>query len=197
MSSSQRAYAQRNTNLTQIQPLYIGPMNNLNVSGAAVYVLDLSSVQTKHLAQATYYVDLSDLDVSGNPVDYSGVFRFDNSGNAINIINFGVNVPLDAAYNPGFEFTIFFKNPDVSRITQGIGPVPLLTLGLVALNGAPYPYTVSPPVPWMEAPPGTISQSITFKSDGTNYNVVSSGPAGWLGPIALTVLLRGTEVFQI
>jgi hypothetical protein len=186
MTSVQRAYSQRNTNLTQIVPKLIGNSGHIpspiaDISGVSLYLLDLPNVQN---AGGVYYVDLNGVDASGNPIDVSGLFDTDKA----NIVNFGVNVPFPASYSPGLEFTIFFKNPPLDRVTQGIGPIPLLTLGLVALDGAPIPYIVSPPIPWLSGP--NIAQSLTFKSDGTAYNVTSSGPAGWYGVPVLSILLN-------
>jgi hypothetical protein len=100
-----------------------------------------------------------------------------------------INAPVDPAFYPGFEFSIFFKNPPIDRVT--VSP-PLLTTGILSLEGAPLPYITCPPVPWLTAP--NIVPSITLKSDGANFNVVSSGPAGWLGLPALTILLNTTIV---
>jgi hypothetical protein len=54
-------------------------------------------------------------------------------------------------------------------------------------GGPPIPYIVSPPFPSVLAE--NINPSITFKSDGTTFNVVASGPAGWMGVPALSVIL--------
>jgi hypothetical protein len=127
-----------------------------------------------------YYVDLSSVDASGNLLHIGGEL---NGG--ANNINFAVNVPFNAAYAPGLEFTIFFKNPPLNRVTRGFETLPLLTIGLVDLNGAPFPYMYSAPVPWDFAP---TSCSLTFKSDGSGYSVTGAGPV-WYGPALIGILL--------
>ena len=186
MSSVQRAYAQRNTNNTQLTPVFGGTLSEggpFDISGAAYYTLDLTNVQN---VGGVYYVDLSGVDSSGNILDLSG--QFIANSNSINNVNFAINVPLAASYAPGLEFTIFFKNMPYDRFSG----IPLLTIGIISLDGAPYPYILSPPVPTLLAP--NIFQNVTFKSDGTNYNVVSSGPAGWMGIYLLSTLVASLSL---
>jgi hypothetical protein len=97
------------------------------------------------------------------------------------MIMFALYVPFNPAHEPGLDFTIFFKNVQLNDF-------PLLSLGLVSLDGAPIPQIASPPLPQMTGP--DISNSLTFKSDGTKYNVVSSGPAGWLGAFGLASIIN-------
>ena len=182
MSSAQRLYAQRSsTNLTQIIPTYLTTLTNslapVDLSGCVTYVLNMPNVQR---VGGVYYIDLSSVDTSGNLLDVGGQLN-----EAANNINFAINVPFNPGYAPGLEFTIFFKNPPFDRLTVGLGPIPLLTIGIVALDGSGFPYMYSAPVPWALGP---ISYSITFKSDGTGYNVVSSGPV-WYGPAVMGILL--------
>ena len=167
-------------NLTQIIPEFdsilpnIGGMGApLDISGSSVYILNLPKVQS---TGGVFYVDLSGNDASGNVLDFSGVIVANS--NTAYIINFVVNVPFPASYAPGLEFTIFFKNIPYSTI-----PNPFVTIGIlspesISLGAPPIPYIFSPPVPSFIA---NVSNSLTFKSDGTQYNIVSSGPAGWLG----------------
>ena len=178
--SVQRAYAQRNGNNNQIIPVYAGMLPNTFINNCAVYTLNLPTVQN---VKGIYYVDLSGVDLSGNLLDVAGTFQsLDLSSNSINIIAFAINVPAPASYYPGLEFTIFFKNIPFDRLINQI-----LTIGIVSFSGAPIPYIVCPPVPAAIAP---VSPSITLKSDGSDYNVVSSGPAGWMGAPALGVILN-------
>ena len=130
-------------------------------------------------------MDMSGVDLSGNYLDLSG--EFVASDKRINIITFRVNIPPIASYATGTEFTIFFKNIPYERFNAG--PYPLLTIGIVssAVGDAPWPYILSPPLPTTFAL--TQHQSVTFKSDGTNYSVVSSGPAGWVGPYLMALLV--------
>ena len=189
MSSVQRAYVQRNNNVTQLVPEPAGYINEggpFDISGSAVYTLNLPRADLR--TTGIYYVDLSGVDTSGNLLDLSGLlFPIDISGNnPINILNFVVNVPLEASYVPGLEFTIFFKNIPYNRFNIA----PLLTIGIVNSNGIPFPYILSPPFPPVASiQPNVINQSVTFKSDGTNYNVSASGPAGWMGLPALLNIL--------
>jgi hypothetical protein len=146
------------------------------------------------LEGASYYVDLSAKDTSGNFLDLSGyVYANDVSAS---IINFVVDFPtaLSTPYT-GLEFTIFFKNPPLERVPFTLlGPgVPLLTIGLIDLTGpGPLPYIVSPLAPWLySVSPSVprIANSITFKNDGSRYNVISSGPAGFLGLYLFSFIL--------
>ena len=192
--SIQRAYAQRNNNVSQLVPVFNNYLEELgppvDLSGAAAYTLNLPTVE---FVRGVYYVDLSGNDSSGNPLDVTGVLKGIDTGGPIpliNIINFAVNVPVSAAVYPGLEFTIAFKNIPYDRLTES----PLLIIGVVALSSTgtspstpPIPYIVSPPVPAAIA--SNINQSITMKSDGTNWNVCSSGPAGWMGLPALVAVL--------
>jgi hypothetical protein len=191
MSSVKRGYAQRNhnvthNNLTQLVPQFVDILPETDISGASLYDLTIPNVQ---FTNSVYYVDLSGVDLSGNLLNVDGKFYpFFPSGNTntpINIITFTVTIPVPASHYPGLEFTIFFKNIPFNRI-EGI---PLLTIGIIeqSYEGPPIPYIVSPPFP--SAVGQNVFPSITMKSDGTNYNVVSSGPAGWMGVPALSVVL--------
>ena len=188
--SIQRSFATRNNNVTQLTPEYSGILanvSNFDISGAAVYTLNIPDAQ---YIGGIYYVDLSGIDLSGNLLNFDGqLHALDVSGanpeSYINIINFAINVPESAKNYPGLEITIFFKNIPYDRI-DSYGP-PLLTIGLLKVDGAPIPYIVSPPVPSILGP--RIHQSITLKNDNRTFNVVSSGPAGWLGLPALSAIL--------
>lgn len=178
-----RSFAQRNNNVTQIIPQYVNYLSRQNfpsydVSGA-IYALSLPHVKD---AGGVYYVDMSEVDLSGNSIDYTG--RFDISGGStyFPLVNFVLDTQLPAT--PGLEFTIFFKNIPFDRIASE-GGNPLLTIGLMS-GDAPSPYILSPPVPALMG--ANVFPSITFKNDGTNFNVASSGPAGWLGPFALAAV---------
>jgi hypothetical protein len=185
--SVQRSIAQRNNNNSQIIPEYVEILPNTNSSGAALYTLSLPDVQH---TKGIFYVDMGGRDTSGNLLNLDGEFypltnssgSFINSSGVINIVTFGIDVPEPASYRPGLEFTIFFKNIPYGRLDT-----PLLTIGLVSLGSmAPIPYIVSPPFPTAI---GDVHASVTLKSDGTNYSVVSSGPAGWMGVPALSLIL--------
>ena len=190
MTSVLRYTSQRNTNSTQIVPVYGGILPQggpFDLSGSAYYTLNLSKVQ---YSGGSFYVDLSDKDASGNPLDFSG--RFLSGGNSIAVVNFVVTVDIPASYATNMEFTIFFKNIPYSSIGAP------LTIGLLAPeallgDAPPYPYILSAPAPPLIAP--FIFPSLTMKSDGTNYTVVSSGPAGWMGIYLLAILVSSLGVF--
>ena len=187
MSSIQRTYKQRSgTNLTQIIPVFqttvtvpFAPIFEL--SGTPIYTLNIPQVQN---IGGSYWVDLSGLDSNGNLLDISGSIQ--TSRSSATIINFQVVIPYPASRAPGLEFTIFFKNPPFNRFVPGL---PLFAVGIVSSDSyaPPFPIAVSPPVPWLISQ--SISQSVTYKSDGTNYNISSSGPAGWMGIFVLAALL--------
>jgi len=192
MTSIARSFAQRNTNSSQIIPVFEGTMTDIfgdlsgtpfgdlsgspfgDLSGAAYYTLNLPKVQS---TGGSFFVDLDGVDASGNLIDLNGSYVA--GGGYIYNTNFIVNVPIDAAYVTNMEFTIFFKN-----FTRFNGP---FTIGIISTSGAPFPYTFSPPVPVIF---GYTSPSITFKSDGTQYTAVASGPAGWLGPYLIASLVN-------
>jgi hypothetical protein len=190
MSSTQRAYAQRNNNVTTLTPEFVttlpdisgeeGPIGvSIAITGAPVYALTLPSVYVGGI----YTVDLIDLS--------SGTF--DASGREINIVLFTVNVPFNPAVYPGHEFTIFFKNlPEANSFS------PIFTVGIIAndfLFGgpAPFPYIFSPPLPVLLTE--DLTQSVTFKSDGVRMSVVSSGPAGWVGLFSLYATMLSLPLF--
>jgi len=188
MSSVARSFAQRNNNITKLVPKYV---YSGSFSGAGAYDLSgtayMLNMPNLHNGGGIYYVDMSGVDLSGNLLDYTGRFTFNISGSPnIPFIGFSVNVPYPASYVPGLEFTIFFKNVPYDRISNEFGGPPILTIGLGSFEGLPVPIILSPPVPTLIAP--NIVQSLTFKSDGSNFNVVSSGPAGWLGIAAFVAL---------
>lgn len=187
MTSVLTNYAQRNNNVTQIIPQLLGPIPDISgtffdLSNVSCYVLNLPAVQN---TGGVYFVDLNGVDTDGNLLNIEGLIS-SMSDLSANNINFGINVPFNASYAPGLEFTIFFKNLPYDRLFSD-GPAPLFTIGIVALDGAPFPYMLSPPLPVIFGP--AIYNSVTFKSDGTNYNIVSAGPAGWLGDAAFALLL--------
>ena len=194
MSSASRHYAQRNTNNTQLIPQFYdnisydfsspNPFNitfPIDISGVANYTLNLPNVQN---VGGVYFVDMSGVDLSGDLLDLSGQFVATTNDNRINMIMFSVNIPPVASYVTGTEFTIFFKNMPYNRFLPDI---PLVTIGINFSPGFPAPYILSPPLPAILGP--AIYNSVTFKSDGTNYNVVSSGPAGWIGPGLMVALV--------
>ena len=92
---------------------------------------------------------------------------------------FNINTSINASYYPGSEFTIFFKNPTNNG---------LFSIGITKDITEDVSYIYSPPLAWNYSPPDS-SQSITFKSDGTTFNVMASGPAGWMGIGLLSVIL--------
>ena len=188
MTSVVRSFAQRNNNVTQITPQFVGILPNTDISGAALYALNIPGTNVQN-PNGVYFVDLSGVDMSGSLLNVGGLFYpFVPNGlslTPISIVTFAVNAPVQASYFPGMEITIFFKNVPFNRLP---GP-PLLTLGIVSQidMGPPFPYIVSPPFPSLIG--ANVYPSITLKSDGSNFNVVSSGPAGWMGIPALSVVL--------
>jgi hypothetical protein len=186
--STLRRYAQRNNNVTKIVPEYVGLLPDTNITDCVVYSLTIPKSQ---FVGGIYVVDLSGVDASGNLLNVDGRFSevTVESEFTIHTVAFVVNIPTPADIYPGLEFTLFFKNPPIDRLIDN----PFLTIGLVSptVDFIPVPYIMSPPFPPLAAP--TSSSSVTFKSDGTNFNVVSSGPAGWLGVPALSAILAAYQ----
>jgi hypothetical protein len=184
MTSVVRNFAQRNTNSSQIIPVYEGTTNSGfgpfgDLSGVAYYTLDLPTVQ---YTGGSYFVDLNGLDASGNLINVSG--QYQAGAGYIHNTNFIINVPIEASFVPNLEFTIFFKNIPFNRLG-----FPAFTVGILSSGSNPIPYTFSPPVPSLVSN-NTASPNITFKSDGTRYTAVASGPAGWLGPYLIAFLVN-------
>jgi hypothetical protein len=186
--SVQRYFAQRNTNVTQIVPeKYPDTLSFFNINNASIYTLNITNAQ---YVGGIYYVDLSAPDSSGNTLDVSGTFASlsDPSGN-IPIILFAINVETPASAYPGLELTVSFKNIPYDLLPG----IPLLTIGLISASSLagdtiPLPYIVSPPFPPIAGQ--SISPNITLKSDGDNFDVAASGPAGWFGAPALAAILQ-------
>jgi len=192
MSSVTRSYAQRNNNITQIIPEFLrnseagGPVD---ISDARIYSLTLPNVA---ITGGVFYVDLAGNDLTGNPIDGAGRITPGIGANSASIVLFVVNQPTNPMYYPGLEYTIFFRNLPIN--ITGAGPLPLFTIGMLSdmpqFNDPPnvIPYILSPLIPYVLTA-ATNSQSITYKSDGEDFNVTGSGPAGWLGIGAFIYLL--------
>lgn len=195
MSSVKSAFAQRNNNITQIVPLFVSvlnqdPLEPSGITNASVYQLDITDSQFKH---GIYYVDMAGNDTEGDQLSYDGDFYPINpvlDPFTISTILFIVNVDTVASYYPGQELTIFFKNLPFERI-EDLKDNPLVTIGIIKSDGIPLPYICSPPFPPFTG--SDISPSVTFKSDASNFNVMSSGPAGWFGVPALAAILTAYQ----
>jgi hypothetical protein len=185
MTSVLRSFAQKNRNTTQIIPTYGGLGDTdfpFDLSGSTYYVLHMPNVNQ---IGGSYSVDMAGLDGSGNLLNFDG--RFYANDIYIYNINFIIDVPIPASSVPNSEFTIYFKNIPYNNFE---GP-PLLTIGLLSQTDS-YPYIMSPPLPSLfgnNQPP-----SITMKSDGDNWVVVSSGPAGWVGIYLLGTLIGNMNI---
>lgn len=183
--SVQRRFAQRNNNITTLVPVrYSENLSFQNISNAAIYILNISNLEN---TGGIYNVDLSSVDSSGNAIDYNGSFTTLNPSEAsIPIICFVLNIDTNPAIYPGLQFTLSFKN----ILNNSPGPFP--TIGILSASSLqeetiPFPYIVSPPFPTLAGV--NISPNITLKSDGDNFDVVASGPAGWFGVPALSTIL--------
>lgn len=194
--SVQRTFAQHNNNKTSLLPVrFSEDLSGGNITNAAIYTINISKAE---YVGGIHIVDLSQPDSSGNILDLSGTFASftDISGfiPSIPIVCFVLNIDTVASAYPGKEITIFFKNIPFQLLS-----IPFLTIGIMASSfiteeTIPLPYIVSPPFPPLV---GTgISPSITLKSDGDKFNVVSSGPAGWLGVPALSAILSVFQAFS-
>lgn len=182
MTSVQTRFAQRNSNNNQLIPVrYPNDLSFFNITNAAIYTLNITNAQ---YTGGMFYVDITENDADGNPLNLDGTFAAlaGSPPPEIPIIIFAVNIDIDPAVYPGFEIPLFFRNlPNLTTI--GIISASSLTGDTV-----PLPFIVSPPFPGRIV--GTnISQNIRFKSDGENFDVVSSGPAGWFGVPALATIL--------
>jgi hypothetical protein len=192
--SVQRSYAQRNGNLTQLIPrIYPETLTFDNISDCAVYTLNISKA---HFVGGNYYVDLCGVDFSGNALNFDGRFgTIIESEASIPIIVFAIDVDTVPSVYTGLDFTIFFKNlPTLDTLDI---PIPLLTIGIISASSLveetiPLPYIVSPPFPPVAGI--NISPNITLKSDGDNFDVVASGPAGWFGVPALAAILQAYNI---
>ncbi len=84
--SVQRAYSQRNTNIKKLVPVFmeksdcqtpIAPLTQVSH-----YQLNITNLQN---TKGIYYVDLSDVDSSGNPLDFTGAVNTPTTSNMANI----------------------------------------------------------------------------------------------------------------
>lgn len=183
-----RSYYQRNNNNTQLIPEFVDVLpSNAFMSNSSLYSLTLSNVQ---YTGGIYFVDMSQADTLGNSINYNGIISTPaiSTYNIYNV-NFTINVSAPATSYPGLEFTVYFKNIPYNTLSNE----PLLSIGILSSGGPPVPYILSPPFPSLFGV--NANPSITLKSDGTNYNVISSGPAGWMGLPALLTILTGYGEF--
>jgi hypothetical protein len=193
--SIQRTYAQRNNTNTNLSPEFsyalgpLGPGLQFDLSGSSLYTLNIEDVPANG---SIYYVDVGGKDSNGHPLhvngnlySLTGLFGGPNTA-FINNINFAIHTHFDPSYYPGLEFTIFFKNIPYQRLSNRF-----LSIGIASESEEPIlPFIVSPPYPSLPVIGGLVqNQSVTFKSDGKQMNVVASGPAGWLGLPALAAIL--------
>jgi hypothetical protein len=179
----------------------------IDVSGVSYYSLNLETASAKTpYAGQTYYVDMAGVDNRGSNIDLSGLWISSNAGgggssNFTAFAGFGVKTTVPATKAPGSEFTVFFTNfPPLVLHTYSSSnhsPIPV-SIGLLPQNLSNFessaPYLYCPPGPQLfgnfQAGANLVtSPSVTFKSDGNNYNVVSSGPASWLGLFNFVAIL--------
>jgi hypothetical protein len=186
--SVHRSFAQRNNNVTTIVPeRFPESFSEINITGAAIYTLRINKA---HYVGGSYCVDLSAPDSDGNALDFSGVFEsMTTSDRTIPIILFVVEIDTVAAIYPGLECPLSFKNmPFLESSTT----FPFITIGIMSAaafteEAPPMPYIVSPPFPPFLGRNAT--PNLTYKSNGSHFEVSSSGPAGWMGVPALSVIL--------
>jgi len=187
--SVHRSFAQRNNNVTTIVPeRFSESLTFNNITGAAIYTLRINKA---HYVGGSYCVDLSAPDSDGNALDFSGVFEsIVTSDNTIPIILFVVEIDTVAAIYPGLECPLSFKNmPFLESFSTTF---PFITIGIMSdasfmEEAPPMPYIVSPPFPPFLGRNAT--PNLTYKSNGSHFEVTSSGPAGWMGVPALSVIL--------
>jgi hypothetical protein len=180
--SVQRSFAQRNNNNTKLVPVrYSDTLSFANITNAAIYTLNITNA---HLTKGMYYVDLDDYDSSGNSIDLNGTFTSlqNPSGDTLPIVCFVLNIETSASAYPGLEIPISFKTTSNPFLTIGI-----LSASSLQAETIPLPYIVSPPFPPTAG--YNISPNITLRSDGDNFDVAASGPAGWMGVPALSFIL--------
>lgn len=187
--SVHRSFAQRNNNVTKIVPeRFTDTLSFNNITDAVIYRLPINKA---HYVGGTYYVDLSAPDAAGNALDFSGVFEsIITSGATIPIILFVIQIDTVASAYPGLEFMLSFKNMPFNESFTTSFPFP--TIGILSASSfeeetIPLPYIVSPPFP--QTAGLRINSTLTYKSNGEDFDVASSGPAGWMGVPALSVIL--------
>ena len=167
MSSVQRSYAQRNTNVVEVVP-------TLATSGYwnGYYLLNIDPRYG-----SVFNVTL-DASTQGYPITFTeGNCRLNNRGQiptgpqTVPVVYF-VNIvdPKVAALYPGLEYTINFTWTEVISTQTCIDIYPNATLTSY------YDYDMLSPVGGYAS---FYTQSITLKSDGKNFNVIASGPSSW------------------
>ena len=186
--SVHRSFAQRNNNVTTIVPERLDTLSVNNISDAAIYRL---SINKAHYVGGSYCVDLSAPDAAGNALDFSGEFEsITTSDITIPIILFVVEIDTVASIYPGLECPLSFKN--IPFLESFSTTFPFITIGIMSASSLaeeapPMPYIVSPPFPPYLGQNAT--PNLTYKSNGSHFEVSSSGPAGWMGVPALSVIL--------
>lgn len=193
--SVHRSFAQRNNNVTTIIPERLDTLSFNNITDATIYRL---SINKAHYVGGSYCVDLSASDAAGNELDFSGVFQsIVTSSATIPIILFVVEIDSNASIYPGLECPLSFKNmPFLESFSTTF---PFITIGIMSSSSfmeevPPMPYIVSPPFPPFLGRNAT--PHLTYKSNGSHFEVASSGPAGWMGVPALSVILGAYTGFD-
>lgn len=165
MTSIKREYAQRNTNVTTVVPV-------INTSHTTYYNINIdprySSVFTVDLTTIT---PQSGINVSTpNTSTNTGDAPYLNLSNQY-VFYFLLNLDSSMAKNyPGLEFTIFFKN---ARHITNAGE------SWISFYSKVFPTTECDIFTSRYMLSSYNTLSVTLRSDGDSFTVVSSGPQAW------------------
>jgi len=166
MTSIKREFAQRNTNVTTVVPVLNDGYYYLNIDPrySSVFTVDL----TKITSESGQTVDTPDTSIIAGDAPY---IRLTNQY----VYYFLLNVDSSIAKNyPGLEFTIFFKN---AKYVSHTGDSWISFYSKVFPTNECDVFTSR----YMLAYYNTLS--LTLRSDGDNFSIVSSGPQAWsFGP---------------
>ena len=164
--SVQRSFAQRNNNVVNLVPerptsgYWDGYyLLNIDPTTCSIFNVDVSQLET----DGTYRVDPT-------------VDRFGYTNNNITRHRIYTAIILDptvASSYPGLEFTVNFINTDYNLEDNNtfVSVCPDATL-----TGEGDEYYIHSPLYGFD---WSTTQSLTFKSNGTKFTVISSGPTSW------------------
>ena len=164
--SVQRSFAQRNNNVVDLVPVKAtsGYWNGH-------YLLNIDPRNC-----STFNVDLTVLDITNT--DNSFINQVDVEGYLTNVTNadgidFAIIVdPTIATSYPDLEFTVNFVNTNYNLDSNTFVSV---CADATLIDDGNEKYMRSP----LRGFDWSTTQSLTFKSNGTKFTVISSGPTSW------------------
>ena len=165
--SVQRSFAQRKNNALDLVPV-------MDTSGYWSEQCDNYLLKIDPTNCSVFNVDVTELDYYNvnyfNRITAAGYINDENSSNIRQVVFAMIVDPTIATTYPGLEFTVNFLNSNSNTLSIGI-------FTNATLNGnGDGAKVLSPIYGYLN---GTRIQSLTLKSNGAKFVVVSSGPSPW------------------